>query len=614
MPFKEQYIRWEWKLKASPEALWPFVSDSNRTNYDTDLPAVHRRGGPAPSLPGARRLHYSRFGVPLEWEEEPFEWVRPHRFGVNRRYATGPVAEMRVLIELTPHAGGGTNLVYEIWVRPKNLLGLLAIPAQIGLLSRRAFDAAFHNYDRAASMPKPSPFALGGRANFPPGGRERLAAMRAELLERGADPDLVSKLIDVVETADDVAIARLRPYELAELWGAPRRAALELCLWATRVGLLEFRWDVLCPLCRGAKESASSLGRMKTQVHCDSCNIDVTANFERSVELTFRPNPAVRRTDVGEFCVGSPQLTPHIVVQQLIPAREARVLKLPLEEGRYRLRALNLPGGQYLVAAADGASEVTLRVSPDGWPENEFQIDLHPTLNFRNDTDAEQLLILERMAWSDRAVTAAEVTALQLFRDLFAQEALRPGEQISVGSVTILFTDLRESTRMYREVGDAVAFGRVMTHFDILRDAITSEQGALVKTIGDAVMAVFIHPINAIRAILKAQHELAHPPGGLLPLQLKAGIHYGPCIAVTLNDRLDYFGTTVNIAARLEGQSPTGGIVVSSTVRRDPEVAAYFDNVKDMVSMESFEGKLKGFGDESFELWRVSLNSEKRVE
>ncbi|MBM4424716.1 MAG: adenylate/guanylate cyclase domain-containing protein [Chloroflexi bacterium] len=401
----------------------------------------------------------------------------------------------------------------------------------------------------------------------------------------------------------------MRPYELADAWGAPRRSVLELCLYATRVGLLEFRWEVLCALCRGAQDAAASLSQIKTQVHCDSCNIDTTANFDQSVELTFRPNPAIRKTEVGEFCVGGPQLTPHIVAQQLMSGGETRSLTLPLESGRHRLRALNLSGGQYLVAADNGDLHPALRLTPHGWPTGETVVGLMPELTLRNDTDTQQLLILERTAWSDTAATAAEVTALQLFRDLFAHEALRPGEQISVGSITILFTDLRESTRLYRQVGDAVAFGRVMTHFDILREAIAAEQGALVKTIGDAVMAVFIHPINSIRAILRAQHELAHPPSGIIPLQLKAGIHYGPCIAVTLNDRLDYFGTTVNIAARLEGQSPIGGIVISSVVRRDPEVASHFDDMADRVRVEPFQGQLKGFDEETFDLWRVSLKS-----
>src|SRR4029079_1668811 len=162
------------------------------------------------------------------------------------------------------------------------------------------------------------------------------------------------------------------------------------------------------------------------------------------------------------------------------------------------------------------------------------------TVELQNATDSEQLLILERIAWGDQAATAAEVTALQVFRDLFSTEALRPGEQISVGTLTVLFTDLRQSTRLYREIGDATAFGRGMNHFDVLKKFMAARDGAIVKTIGDAVMAVFRSPVNALVAMLDAQHALANPKDGEMPFQLKAGLHSGPCIAVTLNDRLDY--------------------------------------------------------------------------
>lgn len=294
----------------------------------------------------------------------------------------------------------------------------------------------------------------------------------------------------------------------------------------------------------------------------------------------------------------------------MLPPNDQRAINVSLEAGRYRLRTLELRGGEFLLATPDGASEVALRANTTGWPDDEPRLGLTSVLRLENATSQEQLFILERMAWSDQAVMAAEVTTLQLFRDLFANEALRPGERISVGSLTVMFTDLRDSTRMYREAGDAVAFGRVMSHFDVLREAINSEEGAVVKTIGDAVMAIFIHPLAALRAILKVQHELAHPPTGGHPLQLKAGIHYGPAIAVTLNDRLDYFGSTINLAARLESLSSTGGIVISTAVRNDPEVADYLVQLSDLVRVEAFAAKLKGFEDEDLELWRVRLAEE----
>jgi class 3 adenylate cyclase len=177
-----------------------------------------------------------------------------------------------------------------------------------------------------------------------------------------------------------------------------------------------------------------------------------------------------------------------------------------------------------------------------------------------------------------------------------------------VGALTILFTDLRGSTKLYRDIGDAPAFGRVMRHFDVLRECIRGEEGAIVKTIGDAVMAVFRRPAAAIRAIFKAQKQLAHPPDDSLPLFLKVGIHAGPAIAVTLNERLDYFGGTVNMAARLEGLSSGDDVVISSTVCADPEVAAML--VSKEFHAEPFEMKLKGFDEESFELWRVKKSGQ----
>jgi class 3 adenylate cyclase len=250
-----------------------------------------------------------------------------------------------------------------------------------------------------------------------------------------------------------------------------------------------------------------------------------------------------------------------------------------------------------------GAPTTTVTLSESGWTNDVITVSERSAFSIVNKTNAEQLLILERTAWTDQAATAAEVTALQMFRDLFSSEALRPGEQISVGTLTVLFTDLRHSTRLYREIGDATAFGRVMNHFDVLKKVIAERDGAIVKTIGDAVMAVFRKPVNALMAMLDVQLVLANPPDGVMPLQLKAGMHAGPCIAVTLNDRLDYFGSTVNMAARLEGLSNGSDVIISRAIFDDASVADLLNSSE--IEALSFEMSLKGFEEEQVELWRV---------
>jgi class 3 adenylate cyclase len=84
-------------------------------------------------------------------------------------------------------------------------------------------------------------------------------------------------------------------------------------------------------------------------------------------------------------------------------------------------------------------------------------------------------------------------------------------------------------------------------------------------------------------------------------------MHTGPCIAVTLNDRLDYFGSTVNLASRLEGQSTGDDVIVSTAVYTDPEVRELLSDPRQGYSVTRFEMPLKGFDQERFELWRVAV-------
>ena len=600
---REFHYRWEYELRASPQALWPLVADTNRFNRDAGVPFVEQLGPPDEN--GRRRLRLSKLGVGVVWDEEPFEWIRPYRFGVVRRFRTGPIAEARITAELKEREGGGTRLVYQVWARPRGPLGRAVIPLQVGRISARKFAAVFRRYDELALAGERREGISPSRSNLDAGAAALLSTLRRRLVDEGAPSTLVALLSETIDEGDELTLARIRPYALADAWGVARRDVLELCLRATRAGLLDLRWELLCPLCRGPQQSATTLRDVRADQHCESCRIDFTVNFDRSVEVVFRPNAAVRRVRARDFCVGGPQVTPHVVVRQTLAPGERRDVSTELEAGRHRLRTQSLDGGRFLLVTSDGRDSLTLRAESNGWPEDEPRVNARATLALENATGEEQIFILERTAWGDQAATAAEVTALQLFRDLFATEALRPGDRINVGQMTVLFTDLRNSTRLYREIGDAVAFGAVMNHFDVLREAIAREGGSIVKTLGDAIMAVFPRPAPALRAIMSAQAALASPPEGVRPFILKAGLHTGPCIAVTLDGRLDYFGSNVNIAARLEPLSTGTDCVITSDVRDDLEVVALLEDAASGLTAGPCEAQLKGFDNENFRLWRV---------
>jgi class 3 adenylate cyclase len=198
-------------------------------------------------------------------------------------------------------------------------------------------------------------------------------------------------------------------------------------------------------------------------------------------------------------------------------------------------------------------------------------------LEVLNATEREQLVVVEGNIWPDTVATAAIVSTMQEFRDLFSSEALAPGLELGIENLAFMFTDLTGSTALYQAIGQARAFRLVQDHFRVLRAAISANHGALVKTIGDAVMATFPSGAEALSAALQMQRDIrALEAPDLVDTShlVKVGLHQGPCVAVTLNDRLDYFGTTVNTAARIEHECCGGQIVASLAVCQSEAAAA----------------------------------------
>jgi class 3 adenylate cyclase len=163
-------------------------------------------------------------------------------------------------------------------------------------------------------------------------------------------------------------------------------------------------------------------------------------------------------------------------------------------------------------------------------------------------------------------LTAKRLLTNQTFRDIYRTDALDVDQRLKITSLTFLFTDLKGSTELYERVGDLAAYDLVRAHFRILNEIVAAQSGAVVKTIGDAVMATFPTPDRAMAAALKMREAVKDLKGDLL---LKIGIHEGPCLAVSLNDRQDYFGTTVNIASRVQGLATSRSIFATRRVVTD---------------------------------------------
>ena len=168
----------------------------------------------------------------------------------------------------------------------------------------------------------------------------------------------------------------------------------------------------------------------------------------------------------------------------------------------------------------------------------------------------------------------------------------------------MLFTDLKGSTALYDRIGDLNAFSLVRQHFDRLQHITVRHNGAIVKTIGDAVMAAFRDPLDAVKAAIAMHDEIARftEVDAERQIILKIGVHKGAAIAVTLNDRLDYFGQTVNIAARVQNIADADEIYLSAQVFEADGVAAELEPL----SIETRNATLRGI-DVEMRVYRISL-------
>ncbi len=189
-------------------------------------------------------------------------------------------------------------------------------------------------------------------------------------------------------------------------------------------------------------------------------------------------------------------------------------------------------------------------------------------------------------------LTAKRLLTNQIFRDIYRTDTLDVDQGLKLTSLTFLFTDLKGSTELYDRVGDLVAYDLVREHFRVLNEIVASEAGAVVKTIGDAVMATFSTPDRALAAAFRMHESVRTIKNDLL---IKIGIHEGPCLAVTLNDRLDYFGQTVNIAARVQGLADSQAILATKPVVDNPLVSKMLEQSK--LAPTAQDASLRGVAD-----------------
>ncbi|MES0490338.1 MAG: DUF5939 domain-containing protein [Leptospirales bacterium] len=454
-------------------------------------------------------------------------------------------------------------------------------------------------------------------------------------------PRAISKLETFIRTADDYDLYKINPVSYAKNRGTVEKEATELFLWAAKEGIFAMNWGLVCPTCGDDVGSFRSLKKVSNHFFCNVCRVESTACLDEHIMVTFTVNPSIRKIayhdpdslsiedyvnkyhysregkipDTGETF---PEFI-HKYIREYVDLKqnEKTEISMEVEEGYLLGFDLKTNAGFCITIEKDYKTkkEISIVLLDGEYIYNEEMKAPPGKINFEImngcSENARMVVLFEPPVDPtrqqpnlvfDEFLTGKMLLSNHTFNTLFRNEMQVGSEGIKVKDITILFTDLKGSTEIYERIGDMQAFSLVSQHFQLLEKIVATHEGSIVKTIGDAIMATFLNPVQAMQAAIKMNNEIAdfNRKTNNQDLILKIGVHKGPSIAVTLNQQLDYFGRTVNIASRIQHLANPEEINVTNDIYQ-------YSGLLDAISgynADPIQVQLKGMQDE-MQIYRI---------
>jgi eukaryotic-like serine/threonine-protein kinase len=587
-----QVYSFEWELQSSPEALWPFVSNTEKMNRATglapvrfEIESVSTKVPSSPATTGSQRVA----GLALKWREHPYEWIEGSRHVVLRVFEKGVLRWYVAEVQLERTAGGGTKLRNTIRLEPRGLVARVLSKWEIGVKYRRKLDKVYTRLDSVlAAGPRPEIDPIDPEVRVSAAARARVDAAMRVLVEAGVDERAAEALGSYLLHASDQDIARMRPIELAQKFGVPEDAMIDACLHAAKSGVLSMVWDVICPSCRIPSNVVESLAKIDEHGSCKACNLGYEVDFSRSIELAFRASPEIRDVETRTYCIGGPAHFPHVAAQVRLQAGERFALPLALGAGYYLVRSPQLPRGHELrVTASGGVRRVDILLGERG--ELPALTAGDQLLTLVNPAPREILVRVERAGDRAFALSGARALACASFRELFPDQSLAPGKLLAVTQATLVVAQLDDAQRLFSELGDSKAFPVAARFFEIVASLAKEYGGSLVKTFGGLAIAAFERPGPAVEAALAMQAAVDQHPV-TTGQRCRVVVHRGPMMALTQSGRLDYFGQNVELALSIAGNVPPAVVGITSAVCQDLGVAERLQTVPDQLGMQALGG------------------------
>ena len=461
----------------------------------------------------------------------------------------------------------------------------------------------------------------------------QLDAQLAQLEQaRPWSPRVMSKFETFIRSAADFDLFRVNPVQFAAERAIAEAEGLDIFLHAAKVGLFEMDWHVVCPHCGYVVDSMHSMSQLRPHYRCPTCAAEDDYALDDYIQVPFSISPLVRDIQYHhpellsvEDLYFNYRLSKDVLSPvPALPSWRDLIMHITkdlryVQPGENVTAEFELPPGDLRVTDGRACLQLSMTDEQNDQPsvipirlvDGKFQSDdlrMQPrsltrytaenqpvqfgfdlarelpsgrlTIELDNRQDHRSALWIFHPGQLPIPVlvlrpglSGKKLLTTQTFRDLFRSEVISADETLSIKDITFLFTDLKGSTAMYEQIGDAKAYFLVRQHFDALSRVIRERNGAIVKTIGDAVMAVFDNPADATSAALEMIDALNQFNRTISQeLILKVGIHRGHSMAVTVNERIDYFGQNVNIAARVQALAEANEVYITADVFDSPGV------------------------------------------